>query len=39
MIVLAPGGRRRHAVCYDFVADTAQLGHDLQPLAHLPKGR
>ncbi len=39
MIVLAPGGRRRHAVCYDFVADTAQLGPDLQPLAHLPKGR
>jgi galactose mutarotase-like enzyme len=39
MIVLAPGARGRHAVRYAFLADSSQLGSNLQPLAHLPKGR
>jgi galactose mutarotase-like enzyme len=39
MITLAPGACGRHAVRYEFVRDTSQLGPDLQPLAHLPKGR
>jgi galactose mutarotase-like enzyme len=39
MIALAPGARGRHAVRYDFIADTSQLGPDLQPRSHLPKGR
>lgn len=38
MIVLAPGARRRHAVRYEFVAETWRLGPDLQPLPHLSKG-
>jgi galactose mutarotase-like enzyme len=38
-IALAPGAWGRHAVRYDFFADTSQLGPDLQPRSHLPKGR
>jgi galactose mutarotase-like enzyme len=39
MIMLEAGARGRHAVRCEFVADTSQLGPDLQPLPHLPKGR
>src|SRR5438270_2108188 len=39
MIVLASGARGRHAVRHVFIADSSQLGSNLHPLAHLPKGR
>jgi galactose mutarotase-like enzyme len=39
MIHLLPGARGRHAVRYDFIADTSALGPDLQAPPHLPKGR
>jgi galactose mutarotase-like enzyme len=39
MTALAPGARGCHAVRYGFVRDVSQLGPDLQPLPHLPKGR
>jgi len=39
IIILEPGACGGHAVRYEFIADTRQMGPDLQPLTHLPKER